>query len=891
MSESNYVQSNFLGGEVSPYAQGRIDLPSYRFAMNVCRNAHPIEEGCWLRRAGTRFGATTLNGAAGRVIKFDFEASAAYIMEFTNGFLRLYGVATQSGGLTTPLANDFRLVTTNDNQQVLDISATTPATVQTTTAHGWTTNDQVQFLFDTVTAANQTPLLCNRVFKITVTDVTHFKLTDPVTGLSIDGSALNWSAPVVGSVVVARIRAIVTPYTSGIWSTVRSVQAETEAVLLQGATAPQVLTVTALPTTSAFATFSLGAATFTDGPYLDPPTDGTTLTSSATSGTVTLTASAITAINGGVGFQAGDVNRLVRILSEPAAWVSGTATTYAVGASVKFNGTYFTAIQATTNNQPDVAIAYWGISTAPSTYTWSWAKITSITSTTVVHATIMGNALVNTNAAATWRLGVYSTTTGFPTCGVYYEGRIWFSGVIANRIDGSVVNGVNGTTIDMTPTLGDGTVTDANAISYIFNAKNVNPIFWMIATTSGIICGTLAAEWLVSAPTTGPITPTNIQAHPATDYGSANIDPVHCELTVAFVQRYNRKVLEYFPDVFSQRFTAPNLSKLAKHLTLPGIAEIRYQAELLPVIWARCNDGSLIGCTYKRSNLFSSQGPEFTGWHRHDLGSLRTVESITVGPSVDGTLDTLAMVTNDAATGVRHVELMTNLFDVEAALTSAWFVDDAVVPSGGTITQIAGVWTLTLNGLWHLNGKTVAVWCGAIDAGDYLVTNGSVAVPIDTDLVNPEALGTTALLAMSSTTAFGAMGCTIVKGAQTMTVPCVVGFTFTSQGQVLRPDTIEQAKTQKGPALGKLRRTDQFGVLLEGTQGISFGTDFSRLVTAKFKSAGGTVPLNKTQLFSGVYRDTAADTFTFDSMFCWQVSRPYPSSVVSIGPFFSTTDD
>src|SRR5205807_2403687 len=343
----------------------------------------------------------------------------------------------------------------------------------------------------------------------------------------------------------------------------------------------------------------------------------------------------------------------------------------------------------------------------------------------VVTATINGAALKNTNAISAWRLGVYSDTTGYPTCGVYYEGRLWLSGALANRIDGSVVNAISGGTINMTPTAPDGTVADNNAIAYVFNASDVNPVYWMIGTNTGIICGTLAGEWVVSAPTTGPITATNIQAHRVTTYGCANIEPVHSELTVCFVQRFNRRVLEYFSDVFSAKYTAPNLTRAAKHLTIPGIQELRYQQELLPIIWARNTDGSLIGATYKRSTLFSSQGPEFVGWHRHDLGSGRQVESIEVGPSTDGTIDTLAMVTNDPMTNVRHVELMTSMFDVNDPITSGWFVDDAVVPSGGVITYDAALaYKLTLNGLWHLNGKPGSGVGGGLDCGDVVVTNG-----------------------------------------------------------------------------------------------------------------------------------------------------------------------
>src|SRR5258708_11748299 len=178
MPNSSFVQSAFLGGEWSAFAQGRLELPAYKTAMNVCRNGLPMEEGAWVRRSGTRFAATTLNGVAGRIIPFAFEKAQPYMMEFTDGMVRMYGVATQTGVLATPLPNDFRLVRTNDNQQVLSISTANPAVVQTGTAHGWLTGDQVQFLFASTVNAGFTPLLRARTFKITVTDSTHFSIAD-----------------------------------------------------------------------------------------------------------------------------------------------------------------------------------------------------------------------------------------------------------------------------------------------------------------------------------------------------------------------------------------------------------------------------------------------------------------------------------------------------------------------------------------------------------------------------------------------------------------------------------------------------------------------------------------------------------------------------------------
>jgi hypothetical protein len=132
---------------------------------------------------------------------------------------------------------------------------------------------------------------------------------------------------------------------------------------------------------------------------------------------------------------------------------------------------------------------------------------------------------------------------------------------------------------------------------------------------------------------------------------------------------------------------------------------------------------------YKRDTLTTSQGPNIIGWHRHQLGSGRLVESICVGPSVGGNLDTLSLITNDANTGVRHIEMMTDLLDEGFALTDCWFLDDAIAPSS-TVVQLSptggAFGSLVVNGLAAHEGKTVTAFIAGLDCGDFAVSSGSI---------------------------------------------------------------------------------------------------------------------------------------------------------------------
>lgn len=52
------VQNQFNGGEISPYMDGRFDLPAYQYSAEILMNNIPISEGCFKRRGGSHFVAS-----------------------------------------------------------------------------------------------------------------------------------------------------------------------------------------------------------------------------------------------------------------------------------------------------------------------------------------------------------------------------------------------------------------------------------------------------------------------------------------------------------------------------------------------------------------------------------------------------------------------------------------------------------------------------------------------------------------------------------------------------------------------------------------------------------------------------------------------------------------
>lgn len=151
---------------------------------------------------------------------------------------------------------------------------------------------------------------------------------------------------------------IVVPYTTADLAALKFTQSADTLFIVHPNYPPATLT------RSSHVAWTYAVTQFRDGPYLDVNTTDTTITPSGTSGSITLTASAVTGINNNQGFLASDVGRCVRIkLYSLWAWCLITAYT---------SPTVVTAtVQAKVNNGATDAIdgVAWSINTLYATGT------------------------------------------------------------------------------------------------------------------------------------------------------------------------------------------------------------------------------------------------------------------------------------------------------------------------------------------------------------------------------------------------------------------------------------------------------------------------------------------------------------------------------------------
>jgi hypothetical protein len=834
MPKVSPAQTSFNAGEWSPLMFGRTEIDQYKSALAVCLNAFPLVQGGWMRRPGTYFVAEAKDSTkAVRVVRFEFSTTQAYVIEFGDLYMRFY----RNNGPVLLAA-----------QNISGISQANPGVVTYAGADNYANGDVLYISGITVGPTE----LNNRFIKVANT----FELTN-MAGTNI--STLAMAAWVSGG-TVAEHYTVVTPYVEADLFELKFTQSADVLYVAHPSYQPRKISRTA------HTAWTIDAITFKDGPYLSTPETEITLTPGAATGVTTLstgpTRTITNCLNNGAG--------LIRVTSAAHGWETGQSVVQTlVTGTTEANGTWTITrindnnydLQGSTFTNAYVA----GGEARPSMWAstdvgrrvrakegsvWGWATITAYTSPAVVTIAVQ-RTFTNTNAKASWRLGVWSDSLGWPSCVTFFEDRLVWAGSTSypQRIDMSMTGNYEA----MNPTANDGTVSAEYGVAFTLNSNDVQAIHWMSNDEKGLVVGTTSSEWIVRPSSSSEaLSPTNVTAKESTYYGSANIAPVKVGKATLHVQRSGRKLRELAYVYEVDGFRSPNMTVLAEHVTQSGIKELAYQQEPHSIVWVVRNDGVLAGFTYERDQ-------KALGWHRHKLGGYSDsghtvhalVESACVIPSADGTRNELWLVVKRYIGGRvrRYIEYM----------TQAWSRDDVAAEDAihlDCALTYDGTSTASLTGALHLTSETdVKVWANA--AGQPDVT------------VSPVGVITLASAA------------TVVQ----------VGYGYNSDGQMLRLE----AGAADGTAQAKTQRNHKVVFRLHDTAGIKVGASFDltgakKLTALPFRNTtdetGAAVPL-----FSGDKDDFSWDGgWTTENYVCWRMDHAGPGSVLAIYPQMQTMD-
>ena len=392
--------------------------------------------------------------------------------------------------------------------------------------------------------------------------------------------------------------------------------------------------------------WTLTEVVFEFGPFLDENTTDTTITASARTGTVTLTASADT-------FVSTDVGRLVKIydgFAKISAFTSATQVNAVVQANLdgkaellpEYTATTISFVEgdpSSTGSEHNDRIVDSGKAfkdegfvvgqkitvsgTSSNNGTFLIAEVTDDTILTAPSDDLTGESaggsftIVGTlEATDEWSLGAFSETTGFPGAICYFEERLVYAGTTSQP---QTVFFSESGGFDQFNTGAD----DADAMVFTLASSQVNVIRSLVPSRTLIVLTTGAEFSAGSGSNLDPITPTNIQIKRQTTHGTANVSPVTAGSAVLFLQRAKRKIRELQFNFDVDGFIAPDMTILSEHVSEGGFIELALQQEPDNIIFAVRADGQLCGMTYRREE-------QVVAWHRHIVAGVSGAATITV---------------------------------------------------------------------------------------------------------------------------------------------------------------------------------------------------------------------------------------------------------------------
>ena len=676
MSRVSIIKTNFTAGELSKDLLGRVDIAKYNNGAETIENLIVEPHGGLRRRSGSRFVKEVKTSSLDTiVVPFEFSTTQAYIIEFGNLYMRFF--------------KDQGAVLEAD-KTISGATAANPCVI-TCSSHGFNNGDQVYI--SSVVGMTQ---LNGKYFLVSNKNTNDFEIQN------IDGTNINSSAfTAYGSAgTAARVYTVTTTFLTADLPTLQFAQSADVLYVAHGDYAPKKISRTG------HTAWTISDIPFLDGPYLDENITTTTLTPGAVSGDgVTFTASATTGINGGDGFQTTDVGRLISVGHIAAAWATSTA--YALSAIVRNSGNVYECIKAGTSagsggpsGEGDEIVdngATWKF-LRDGGIQWGYGTIASRTNTTVVSVNIVQN-LGGTSAESKWRLGAWSTNSGYPATVAFYEQRLFWAG---SALEPQTIWGSkSGDYENHTP----GTLDD-DPVIYTLATDQVNRILWL-SPGKVLAVGTVGGEFNVSGSTTAdPLTPTNVRVVREGTRGSSQHKPVRIDNVVLYIQRQKRKLREFIYSFQEDAFSSPDLTILSNQVGKGGIEEIVYQQEPSTVVWGRRNDGQLIGLTYMRDQ-------QVIAWHRHKIAGTfgqtahGIVTSMAIIPSTTSGEDELWIVVKRTINGTtrRYIEFIEARFDVEESMSKedAFYLDSGLslnspVTVSGVTKANPGVITATGHG-------------------------------------------------------------------------------------------------------------------------------------------------------------------------------------------------
>ena len=459
-----------------------------------------------------------------------------------------------------------------------------------------------------------------------------------------------------------------------------------------------------------------------------------------------------------------------------------------------------------------------------------YVRITAFTTNVLVSAEVLSD-LGGVTATDDWAEGEWSDRRGWPSATALYDGRLWWTG--KNGIWGSISDGFE--------SFDEAVEGDSGAINRNVGAGPVDNINWMLPVAR-LILGTEGAELSCkSSSLDEPLTPTNFQIKPDSTQGSAEVMAARIDKKGVFVQNGGTRVFE-LDRGDSIDYGSKDLTVLIPEICDARVVRLAVQRKPDTRIHCVLADGTVaLGVIDRAENVLS--------WNDIETREGDAIVDVVIKPGALGTgEDAVYYVVEREVNG-------STVFHLER-----WSLESECV--GGTLNKQADAFvtfsqaaSATVTGLTHLIGEEVVVWA-----------NGKCLRDADDDI--------------ETFTVSGAGEITLTNaGAAFEATDGVVGLPYEARWR----STKLAYAAQDGTALNQRKVFQHLGVILDRThhRGVQYGPTFDDLSDLPLIEAATPVAEDT------IYEHYDEDPFEFegewkaDSRLCLLARAPRPATLLA----------
>jgi hypothetical protein len=275
-----------------------------------------------------------------------------------------------------------------------------------------------------------------------------------------------------------------------------------------------------------------------------------------------------------------------------------------------------------------------------------YVRITHVINSYTATATVIKNLKVAT-ATTVWAEGAWSAVRGYPARGTFHERRLF-----AARTDFEPQKEW-GSDVFVYEDFSLNTEADDDGLNLPLASNESNEIQWL-ASGKSLIAGTFGGAFVTNSRSTDPITPDNATASEEIGYGSADVVPRKIGNFLYFVQRFGTKLREMFYNFDTDTYKAVDRTILSPHILGDGVVDMDVQQNPESVLYCVLTSGTLATMTREIDQ-------EVAAWARHTTSG--TYCSVAVIPSQTNLYDEVWVIVQRWINGVekRYVELFDSI--------------------------------------------------------------------------------------------------------------------------------------------------------------------------------------------------------------------------------------